>query len=180
MRCFALFVALFATGCAHQPGVFRLTTPGNTPLLIPPGVKNASVAKSVVQIAQIPGKTPCSASPHGFLIQRKLLASPRVIVARDALNSTTADDLFSWTVDLEKQGCLPPNTAFQLAESIIDALPLDLPKRAQLLRGRGYLRSGNSLRVVSPIYKPGASTDAGVITAITQSETSYNLKVESG
>jgi len=99
-------------------------------------------------------------------------------VTRDALNSATADELFSWTVDLEKQGCVPPNTGFQLTESIIDALPLDLPKRAQLLQGRGYLRSVNSLRVVAPIYKPSASTDAGVITAITQSEAAYNLSVD--
>ena len=175
---FAMFVALCATGCVHQPGSFRLTTQANKAILIPPGVKAASVARSVVRIGPIPRKTPCSPSPQGFLVQRKLLTRPRVIVTRDALNSATADELFSWTVDLEKQGCVPPNTGFQLTESIIDALPLDLPKRAQLLQGRGYLRSVNSLRVVAPIYKPSASTDAGVITAITQSEAAYNLSVD--
>jgi hypothetical protein len=175
---FALFVALCTAGCAHQPGAFRLTTPGTTPILVPPGIKDANVAKSVVRIAPIPRKTPCNPSPHGLLVQRKFFSRPQVIVAQQALNSATADELFSWTVDLEKQGCIPTNTGLQLAESIIDALPLELPKRAQLLQGRGYLRSVNSLRVVSPIYKPGASTDAGVITAITQSETNYNLKVD--
>jgi hypothetical protein len=36
----------------------------------------------------------------------------------------------------------------------------------------------NSLRVVSTIYKAGASTDAGVISGITQKEGSYNLNVD--
>jgi len=100
------------------------------------------------------------------------------MVTREALNSTSAAELFSWTVDLEKQGCIPLNSGFRLAEDIIDALPLALPKRAQLLQGRSYLRSVNSLRVVSTIYKAGASTDAGVITGITQREGSYNLSVD--
>ncbi|HVY92783.1 MAG TPA: hypothetical protein VHA14_08540 [Bryobacteraceae bacterium] len=100
-----------------------------------------------------------------------------MIVTREALNSTSAAELFSWTVDLEKQGCIPLNSGFRLAENIIDSLPLDFPKRAQLL-GRGYMRSVNALRVISTIYKAGGSTDAGVITGITQKEGSYNLNVD--
>jgi hypothetical protein len=101
-----------------------------------------------------------------------------VVITREALNATSAAELFSWTVDLEKQGCVPLNSGLRLAERIVDALPLDLAKRVQLLQGRRYLRSVNSLRVVSTIYKAGASADAGVITGITQKEGSYNLSVD--
>ena len=172
---------LCATGCIHQPGSFRLKRHKQTKQSWShPAARDASVARSVVRIGPLPGKTPCSPSPHGLLIQRKLLSGPRVIVTRDALNTTTADELFSWTVDLEKQGCIPPNTGrFNWRESVIRCTAARSScKTDSIAPGRGYLRSVNSLRVVAPIYKPGASTDAGVISGITQSETSYNLKVD--
>ena len=57
-----------------------------------------------------------------------------------------------------------------LSQSVIDALPLDLAKRSQLLQGRGDLKDFNSLQVVSPIYKGGVPASAGEITSISRAE----------
>ncbi len=168
-----VILAALACGCAHQPGVFRLTNA----TLIPPDIQKTGVTRAVIRIAPTGRKTVCSPSPHGLLIERKWLSAPRVIVTGDALKSTSGAELFTWTVALEKQGCIPANEAFRLAENVIDALPLDLAKRRELVRARGDLKPVNSLRVVSPIYKPGATTDAGEITAITQGS-NYSLNVD--
>lgn len=170
-------LALCAAGCAHQPGIFRLTTPGSAATLIPPGARDAAVTRAAVRVGPIPRKMPCSPSPHGLLIERKWLTAPRVIVTREALNSTSGAELFSWAIALEKQGCLAPNEAFRLAENVIDALPLDLGKRRELLQGRADLKSVDSLRVVSPIYKPGVPKDVGDITAVSQGG-QYSLNVD--
>ncbi len=167
-------MAVFASGCAHHPGVFRLTTAK----LIPPGVQKPAATRAAVRIARVPRKAVCNASPHGLLVERKWLRAPRIVVNGDALNSTSGAELFAWTVGLEKQGCIPANEASRLAENVIDALPLDLAKRRELIRARGDLKSVNSLRVVSPIYKPGtARTDAGEITAISEGS-NYSLNVD--
>lgn len=165
------------TGCVHQPGAFRLTAQGNAATLIPPGVKDPGVARAAIRIGPIPRKTICSPSPHGLLIERKGLGGPRVVVSREAMNATTAAELFSWTVALEKEGCIRVNGALRLGEAVIDAVPLDLAKRGQLIQWRGDLTSVHALRVVAPIYKAGASTDAGEIAAVRQSEGSFNLSV---
>jgi hypothetical protein len=166
-------LAALASGCVHRPGVFRLTTA----TLIPPDAPKAAVTRASIQIGGVPRKTPCSPSPHGLFVERKWLRAPKVVVTEDALKSTSGAELFSWAVGLEKQGCIPGNEAFRLAENVIDSLPLDLAKRRELIRARGDLKPVNSLRVVSPIYKPGVSTDAGEITAITQGG-NYSLNVD--
>jgi hypothetical protein len=181
-----LVFALLTAGCTRQPGTFRLTAPGNVATLIPPGSKDATVVRAALPIAPVPRKTPCSASPHGLTVDRKWYRGPRVVVTTDALNSTPAAELFNWTAALEKQGCIPANQAFGLAESIIDALPLPLAKRRQLLQGRSDLKSANSLSVVSPVLKPGAtgslaetqSVTQSVTQSITQGETPGSLTVD--
>ena len=174
----AAVVSGCASGCAHQPGVFRLTAQANAATLIPPDAKDATIARAEIRISPIPRKTVCDPSPHGLLIQRKG-TNARVIVTREALTATTGPELFSWVVALEKQGCVAPNEAFRLAENIIDSLPLDLPKRSQLLQGRSDLKSVNSLRVVAPVLKPGTSfTPPGAIQSTTQGANPGSIDVE--
>jgi hypothetical protein len=169
-----ILLVLLVSGCTHQLGVFRLTTPGNAATLVPPGAKDDTVARASVRIGigSIPRKTICSPSPHGLIVERKWLRQPRVILTRESLNSTSGTELVSWAVELEKQGCIPANYAFRLADSVIDALPLGLAKRRELLQTRNDLKPVNALRVVAPVYKPGASpstsTNAGEIISITQ------------
>ncbi len=142
--------ALAGAGCASRPMSFRLTAPG---LLLPPDVKDATVSLATLRLPPVSRKVVCAASAHGLLVQR----GNRIVVTSAAMNATPAAELFAWTVALEKQGCIAPNTAFRVAEDIIDALPLDLAKRRQLLEGRVDLRAVNSLNVLSPVLKPGTT-----------------------
>jgi hypothetical protein len=181
MTCNKLFLVVvvgLVSGCTHQPGVFRLTAPANATTLIPPDVKDTAIARAEIRIGPIPRKTVCDPSTHGLLIQRKGTKG-RVIVTREALNATSGPELFSWTVALEKQGCVQSNEAFRLAESIIDALPLDLAKRSQLIQGRSDLKSVNSLRVVAPVLKPGTTyAPPEAIQSTTQGSTPGSINVE--
>lgn len=160
-------VCVIGAGCAHQPGAFRLTAPA--PLLVPPTVKDSTIVRATVPIPRISGKTACAASHHGLQLERKGPTGARIVVTRDAVAATSGAELFNWTLDLEKQGCLPINESGHVAENIIDALPLDLGKRSQLLQGRADLKSINSLRVVAPVMKPGTELPASGPLADTQS-----------
>jgi hypothetical protein len=175
--------ALWASGCAHQPAVFRLVppvpSPGTAATLVPPEAKDVTVASATVKLDRIPRKTACSPSAHGLMIERKGPTGARVVVTREAMNLTNAAELFSWTLALERQGCIPPNEAFRLAENIVDALPLDLTKRSQLLQGRGDLKPVNSLRIVSPVLKPGGAFGSLAETAsVSQGANPGSLDVE--
>jgi hypothetical protein len=176
----SLFALAALTSCAHQPGAFRLTAPANAaPTLIPPGVRNATVARASLQIAPILRKTVCSPSPHGLTIQRRWLGGTRLIVRGDAINASTATELFAWAVELEKQGCIPPDRAFSVAESIIDALPLSLAKRRELLQGRTDLKSVNSLNVIAPVIRQGGSGKPAVeVTSVAQGASPASIDIE--
>ena len=161
-----ILIALGSVGCAHRPGVFRLTAPahGGSATLIPPDAKDATVVRALLPVGSIPKKTICGPSPHGLMIERK--GGGRLVVTREAIAATTPAELFAWTLALEKQGCIAANEALPLGERIIDALPLDLNKRTQLLQGRGDLKPVNSLRVVAPVFKPGTSAQTGPLAEI--------------
>ena len=141
-------LAIFTAGCAHPPGTFRL----NQAMLIPPAAKDATIVSAKIPVAKPLRKAVCDASPHGLRIQKN-----SILVTREAIDATTPAELFAWTTALEKQHCLPPNQAFDIAEEIVDALPLSLVKRSQLLQGRPDLKSFSSLNVIEPIRTPGAT-----------------------
>jgi hypothetical protein len=157
-----ILMVLGLAGCGKKPSAFRLAVPGNIATLIPPDAKDASVIRAVVRIAPVGRKAVCPPSAHGLTIQKS-----RVIVTRDAMDATTGPELFAWTVDLEKRGCIPRNEAFQTAEKIIDALPLSLTKRSQLIQGRSDLKPTNSLRVISPVLTPGVTGNLATIDSAT-------------
>jgi hypothetical protein len=176
----SLLIALtvWIAGCAHPPGSFRLTSPASAVTLVPPEAKDVTVVRATVRLTRIPRKTVCSPSPHGLFVERKGSTGARLVVTREALASTTSAELFSWALGLEKQGCIPANEAFRLAENVVDALPLDLAKRQRLLRGRGDLKPVNSLRVVAPVLKPGTSGNLAETTSVTQGANPGSLEVE--
>lgn len=174
----ALLAALYTAGCTYRPQAFRLTAPANGSILVPPDAKDVTVVRARLRIDPVPRKTVCPPSPHGLLVQRKWLTGPRIIVTRDAMGLTAGPELFAWTVELEKEGCIPPNQAFQLAERIIDALPLGVSQRSKLVEARGDLTSRNSLRVVAPVLLPGASFGLSETTSVGAGSTPGSLVVE--
>ncbi len=174
-----LLAVVFLAGCAHQPGVFRLATPGNAPVLAPPGAKDAATTRGTIALlTHLPRKAICSPSPHGLFVERRFLAAPRVVVTHDALAVTPASELYSWVVSLEEEGCVPPNGAFRLAENVIDAVPLDLNKRRQLVQGRTDLRSVNSLSVVSPVLKAGATGSIAEVQSVAAGANPGSIDIE--
>lgn len=174
-----VLIVVFLGGCGHRAGTFRLVTPiSGLATLVPPASKDVSVAVAAVRIHSVPRKAVCAPSLHGLWVERKWLLAPRVAVTRGALAGTTGPELFAWTVELERTGCLPPNEAFRLAENIVDALPLELARRQQLLRGRTDLRSVNSLQVVSPVMRPGGSGSLAELRSVTQGANPAVLEAE--
>lgn len=155
--------ALVAAGCAHPVPAFRLTGPT---MMIPPGPKDATIVRAVVPIPRIPKKTICAASTRGLSIERKGRTGARVVVTRDVMEAMTAQELYSWTLGLETTGCLPMNESARLAANIVDALPLGIAKRTQLLQGRSDLTPVNSLRVVAPVVKPGTTPPSGPLAEV--------------
>ncbi len=85
--------------------------------------------------------------------------------------SSAPGDLDNWAAALEKGGCIGPGETFALKITVIDSLPLEPSQRMRL---RGYalatagsvdLTSVNSLRVVSPVFRPGTQPGSSVIAA---------------
>ena len=151
------------SACAHPARSFRLVSAPRGPVLIPPGVKDSSLLSTSVRL-RIPGGKACTASPGGGL----RIDGKNLRVSREALSRTTADELNIWTAALEKSGCLGPGDGAVVVAAAIDALPLELPQR-RVLRGeslaiKGFLdlTSRNSLRVVSPVFRPGATPGAAI------------------
>jgi len=155
--------ALVGAGCIHPVPAFRLTPPA---MMIPPGPKDGTVVRALLPIPRIPKKTICTASPHGLAIERKGRTGARVVVTREVMEAMTAQELYSWTLGLETAGCLPVNESARLAANIVDALPLSIPKRTQLLQARNDLTPVNSLRVVAPVVKPGTTLPDGPLAEI--------------
>jgi hypothetical protein len=134
--------------------------------MIPPGPKDGTIARAAVPIPRIPEKTICAVSPHGLSIERKGRTGARVAVTREVMDAVNAQELYSWTLGLESAGCLPVNESARLAANIVDALPLGIAKRTQLLQGRSDLTPVNSLRVVAPVVKPGARLPNGPLAEV--------------
>jgi len=174
-----LVLTVCLSSCAPHAGVFRLTVQANVTTIVPPASKNITATSSALKIASIPRRANCGPSPHGLRIERKgAFGRSRVVVTREALEATTADELLLWTVGLEKQDCIPLHEAFRLADNIIDAVPLDVAKRSQLLKARVELTSINSLKVVSPITQAGEAVSLGEVTSILQGEGQGRLGVD--
>jgi hypothetical protein len=117
-------IAILASACAHPPNSFRLI---QNNVLVPPGVKDASVVTASVPLPAHRGKPNCPPSPSGLRI-----AGKRVIVTRDALASATPEELRTWMASLEKAGCIGSGESFALTGALIDSLPLPLSRRSSL------------------------------------------------
>jgi hypothetical protein len=159
-------VAAMLTACAHPAGSFRLVTRTPGTLLIPPQVKGASVDRTSLRLQPGGTKAACLASASGLRIVGRSL-----VVNRDLLTASAPGELDNWAAALERAGCIGPGETLALKTAVIDSLPLEPSERMRL---RGYalatagsadLTSVNSLRVVSPVFRPGAQPGSSAIAA---------------
>jgi hypothetical protein len=159
-------IAAALTACAHPAGSFLLVTRAPNALLIPPQVKDASVDRTSLRLQRGRTKAACLESAGGLRMAGKSL-----VVNRDVLTASAPGELDNWAAALEKAGCISPGETFALKTTVIDSLPLTLSQRARLrgfaLAGIGSanLTSVDSLRVVSPVFRPGAPPGSSAIAA---------------
>jgi hypothetical protein len=165
-------VAATLTACAHPAGSFRLVTRTPDALLIPPQVKDASV--DTISLRLRPGRTraACLESAGGLRIAGKSL-----VVNRDVLTASAPGELDKWAAALEKAGCISPGETLALKTTVIDSLPFTPSQRMRLRGfalaaiGSANLTSVDSLRVVSPVFRPGAPPGSSAIAAAKASVT---------
>lgn len=146
---------------------YRLV-PGDTPILIPPGVPAVDSKPRTVRFQSSVASSACSTTDDIVQLRRRgrtLQASPQ----RERLEKAEAGALIEFAKRLELDRCLAPGEALPFSESIVRSLPLSLPRSHDLLHAPlanlGYmdLRPGYRLRIVSPVFRDGAPADAQAI-----------------
>jgi hypothetical protein len=107
----------------------------------------------------------------------------RVTVSRAALLEQPAGSLAEWTAAAEAQGCFAQGAGLEMAQRIVDSVPLDPATAYRLLHGgsmaQGYVDLGveTRLQVVSPIMKEGADPEAPLIATTSATGDSNQLAV---
>ncbi|MDA0205830.1 MAG: hypothetical protein O3A53_08490 [Acidobacteria bacterium] len=169
VRYCAVIAAIAAvSGCASRSVVYRLVPTDDGPVLVPPGVKNASVTARRVKLNDLsPGECPAAAQGVALRRQEKRLT---LHVTQSALYMRPNGWLLGWAGDLEGSGCLPPGQGLTAAHLVAQALPSDVGREYALLNsatrttGRVDLEPWSKLRVTTPIYREGAPARAKVTT----------------
>ena len=164
-----LFAALLlASGCAKPIAqTYRLTPNGTTRILVPPGVATPETARATLALPASKAR-PCTPAAAPITLE-KHGAKLRLTVDRDALAQQSPGWLRQWTAELESQGCIPHGAAADLADRILQSVPLDPAAAYRLLHAdsiqRGFVELGpeNRLQTQAPILKSGKSADANVI-----------------
>src|SRR5262245_35071400 len=104
-----------ATACVHRIASPSWRLANN--VLTPPGVAGPSVTQGTVK-TEAGVKRVC---PRGIRLRHK---EALVNVNRDELTNHPPGWLTLWTNDLESQGCITEGSAFRVANSIAESLPL--------------------------------------------------------
>jgi hypothetical protein len=166
---------LIGSGCAG-PASYRYSNH----ILVPPGVKNASVVERTVTI---PITAKCSSSEDGLRMERHG-RTIRVTVQTKPLLAHPAGWLSAFGTGLEKKGCVEIGEGSMLAARVAELLPADPRAVAALLHPSaaiaGYVDLGTEhrLKVVGPILKEGAQPGASAIGSPETSGTGGKLTVE--
>jgi hypothetical protein len=177
-------LALAASGCAvRAPQVYRLVPAGNERVLTPPGVVSADTALGNVTV-KLAKKQACAPSPGAITVERHG-GTLRLTVTRDSLLRQPKGWLRQWTAEAESQGCIPAGTSMELAERILESLPLDPSAAYRLMHGdsivAGFVELGpqNRLQTMAPIMKSGNAPEANKIeiTSVTGSDRSLNVDI---
>jgi hypothetical protein len=185
LQCAApVLMGLAASGCAvRAPHAYRLVPAGNERVLVPPGVVSADTTRARITV-KLSKKQPC-APPPGAITVKRHGSAVRFAVTRDGLLRQPANWLRQWTAEAESQGCTPVGTSMQLAERILESLPLDPSAAYRLMHGdnvvAGFVELGpeNRLQTTAPIMKSGDSPEANKIevTSVTGSDRVLNIDI---
>jgi hypothetical protein len=141
------------------------------------------MARAIVTV-EFSKSQPC-APPPGAITLKRHGSKLRLTVTRDSLLRQPAGWLRQWTAEAENQGCAPVGTSMQLAERILESLPLDPSAAYRLMHGdsvvAGFAELGpeNRLQTMAPIMKSGNSPEANKIeiTAVTGSDRELNVDI---
>lgn len=180
----ALFACLLlASGCAKPIAqTYRLTPNGTARILVPPGVATPETAGATFSLPA-PKARPCT-SANGAIAVEKHGAKLRLSIDRDALAQQPPGWLRQWTAEIESQSCIPHGTAGDLADRILQSVPLDPSAAYRLLHAdsiqRGFVELGpeNRLQTQAPILKSGKSPDANVIDIVSVTGHGNTLDVD--
>ncbi|MBS1858253.1 MAG: hypothetical protein JST11_22975 [Acidobacteria bacterium] len=176
--------AILACGCAvrKQADVYRLVRSDGGVVLIPPGRLGAGTIHRTFTPGIQAGGASCEAG-GGIAVQRRGRGI-RVTVDREVLVRQPAAWLRRWASEAEARGCVAPGTAAELAERILEALPLDPAAAWRLINTNdirsGYvdLEPGYRLQVDSPIFRDGAPPGTAAIDTAVTGGTDRSINVE--
>jgi hypothetical protein len=173
---------LLLAGCAARRPQFQYLKQNDAALLIPPGVRNATIEKRTFVFASA-ARPACAASEGGVDI-RPHPGSLRVTVERHPLFDRPPGWLPAWTAALEQRKCLAPGEGLPLATLIAEALPAKPEAEQTLLHPNpaisGYVDLGPDykLKVVSPILREGAPPGASALKAETVTAEGHSISID--
>jgi hypothetical protein len=161
-------IVIAASGCAvRAPQSYGLLAAGNERMLVPPRVVNADTASGNVMV-KLSKKQPCALLPSAITVKRHG-GTLRLTVTRESLLQQPPGWLRQWTAEAESQGCAPVGTSVQLADSILESLPLGPSAAYRLMHGdnivAGFVELGpeNRLQTTAPILKSGNSPETSIL-----------------
>jgi hypothetical protein len=184
---FAGVLALLAAGvgCVHKPilNSYRLLRQDSGEILVPPGVARPDLTRRTFIADIATGKGICAAE-GGIQLQpvRKKL---RVSVDRDALLQQRQPRwLADWSLRAEEQGCIAQGRGQDLAELIVESVPLESAVAFRLMYTSflsGYVELGpeNRLEVHSPVLREGDPAEAPLTDTLKVTGKDYHLDVDS-
>ena len=151
--------------------------------MVPPGVASPDLARRTFVAHIPPGTRHCAIESAAVQLQ---LRNERlhVTVTRDALLAQPPGWLSDWGVRAEAQGCVATGQGQELAERIVESLPLDPAAAFRLLHpstvASGYVDLGpeTRLQVFSPILRDGATTQTPAVETAQVSGAGAQLDVQ--
>jgi hypothetical protein len=138
-------------------------------VLVPPGVEGPDLSRRTFLAAIPPGDGRCP--PDGGIELQPAGKKLRVMVDRSALLGVReAGWLAAWSIRGEARGCITAGRGEELAELILESVPMDSAAAARLMNAgflSGYADLGqwSRLEVHGPLLLEGAALDASLLNA---------------
>ncbi len=151
-------------------------------MLVPPGVVSADTPRASVTVKLLK-KQPCALPPGAIGVKRHG-GTLRLTVGRDSLLQQPPGWLRQWAAEAESEGCAPAGPSMQLADRILESLPLDPSAAYRLMHSdnivAGFVELGpeNRLETTAPILKSGNSPETNKIEVASVTGSGRALNVD--